>query len=101
MDRLFDILAFPTNVLLAALWFAACCMTWKHFKFLVSPAAVISSILLFMGSCIWIGITGDREFTHSICFVLVLLYFLTVLLCVLLRGWKTASGKIWVPVDSM
>lgn len=94
MDILFDILAFPTNLLLAALWFAACCMAWKRFRFLVSPTAVISSILLFMGSCLWIGITGDREFTHSIFFVLVLLYLLTVLLCVLLRGWKTASGKI-------
>ena len=94
MDQMFDILTFPTNLLLAALWVALCCMTWKKFRFLVSPAAVISSILLFIGSCIWIGVTGDTSFTGSIFFIAVLLYLMTVLLCVLLRGWKTASGKL-------
>lgn len=94
MDRLFDILAFPTNLLLAALWVAICCMTWKRFRFLASPAAVISSILLFMGSCIWIGVSGNVAFTGSVFFIIVMLYLMTVLLCVLLRGWKTASGKL-------
>ena len=94
MERFFDILTFPTNLLLAALWVVICCLTWKRFRFLVSPAAVISSIVLFIGSCIWIGIKGDIEFTHSIFFILVLLYLMTILLCVLLRGWKTASGKL-------
>lgn len=94
MDQFFEIMGFPTNLLLAALWFAICCFTWKRVRFLVSPAAVISSILLFIGSSIWIGLTGDAGFTHSIFFILVLLYLQTVLLCVLLRGWKTPSGHI-------
>lgn len=94
MDQLFEILGFPTNLLLAALWFTICCFIWKRVRFLVSPAAVISSILLFIGSSIWIGVTGDVAFTHSIFFILVLLYLMTILLCVFLRGWKTPSGKI-------
>lgn len=94
MDQFFEILGFPTNLLLAALWITICCFTWKRVRFLVSPVAVISSILLFIGSSIWIGITGDVEFTHSIFFILVLLYLMTILLCVFLRGWKTPTGKI-------
>lgn len=94
MEQFLEVLGFPANVLLAALWFTVCCFTWRRFKFIVSPAAVISSILLFIGSSLWIGITGDVEFTHSIFFILVLLYLMTVLLCVLLRGWKAPSGRI-------
>lgn len=61
---------------------------------MLSPSATISSISLLLGACIWIGFTGDRDFTQSIFFIIILLYLQTVLLLVILRGWRTAAGCI-------
>lgn len=94
MDALISFLAFPLNLIFAILWLAGCVMlySWARksaiVRFLLSPAASVSAIGLFLIACIWIGISGDREFTSSAIFVVILFYLQTVLLMVILRGWK-------------
>lgn len=91
--------AFPLNLLLALLWAWGWIWLWKRhpknkvLRFMLSPSATVSAIVLLIISCIWLGVTGNREFAESICFVAVLLYIQTVLLLVTLRGWKAATGK--------
>ena len=100
MEHILAFFAFPVNLVLALCWVFFCHYIWKNSKdsfvvrFLLSPAATISSIVLFLVSCIWIGITGDISFVYSIVFVLVLIYMQTVLLFVLFRGWKNRTGRI-------
>ena len=92
--------AFPLNLLIAVLWIWGWVFMWKTrpgnplIRFLLSPKGTISSIVLFLLSCIWVGIVADKSFICSILFVLVLLYFQTVLLLVTVRGWKTAEGSV-------
>ena len=94
------IFAFPLNFLLALIWTCGWIWLWKKrrsclvMRFMHSPKATLSSLLLMLGSCIWIGFTGNRDFTQSIFFIIILLYIQTVLLLVILRGWRTARGNI-------
>lgn len=100
MKGLWTFFAFPLNLLLAALWVVGLVILWRNHKesavtkFLLSPAATISSISLFLASCLWMGLSGDSDFHVSIIFVLVLLYMLSVVLMVTLRGWRRTDGKI-------
>ena len=57
-------------------------------RFLLSPAATVSSIAAMLLCCLWIGFSGDRTFTETVVFCVVLLYLQTVLLFVVLRGWR-------------
>ncbi len=51
-----------------------------------SKAAAISAISLLLAFCLLLGFTGSRDLVHSWIFILILLYFQTVLLFVLFRG---------------
>lgn len=93
MEEFIKLLTFPANLLLAGLWVVVCIITAKGRKFPVR-FTTISSISLFLVSCIYIGISGNRDFVHSLFFILVLFYLQTILLIVLVRGWKTSAGKI-------
>lgn len=93
MEDFIKLLTFPANLLLAVLWVAVCIMTTRGRKFPVR-FTTISSISLFIASCIYIGISGNRGFVHSLFFILVLFYLQTILLVVLICGWKTSAGKI-------
>ena len=92
--------AFPLNLLLALIWAGAWLMLWKYrresplIRIFLSPAATISSIVLLVAACLWIGFSGDRDFVQSIVFVCLLLYVQTVLLLVILRGWRRADGAV-------
>lgn len=100
MHEFWTFFAFPLNLLLALLWMIG--WVWvrrRHpdcqlLRFMMSPAATISSILLLLAACLWIGFTGNREFVYSVPFVIILLYLQTILFLVILRGWRTSSGKI-------
>ena len=102
MERIVAFLAFPVNLISALCWVLFCHYIWKNCKdsfilrFFLSPAATVSSILFFLLSCIWVGISGDITFVHSFVFILVLTYMQTVLLFVLFRGWKNRTGRLRV-----
>ena len=100
MEQIISVFAFPVNLVLALAWVAVCRFLWTNardsflVRFLLSPIATFSSICAFLLSCIWIGISGDRAFAHSVFFIIVLIYLQTVLLLVLFRGWKNRTGRI-------
>ena len=79
MQEFWTFFAFPLNLLLALLWVCGWGWLWKNrpnccvIKFILSPAATISSILLLVLACLWIGFSGNREFVQSVLFVLILL----------------------------
>lgn len=91
---------FPVNLLFAVLWAAAIAFLWRRRRtskaagFLLSSGAVISSIALFASGCLVLGFICDREIASSWWFLAELFYLMTVLAMVLLRGWRTPSGKI-------
>ena len=92
--------AFPLNLLLALLWIVCWRWLWKNrpqcrvVRFLLSPAATVSAIVLLVAACLWIGVSGDQGFVESMIFVAVLLYVQTVLLLVILRGWRRPDGTV-------
>ena len=45
-------------------------------------------------ACLWIGLSGDRDFVSSAVFVLVLLYLQTVLYLILIRGCRRRKGVV-------
>ena len=100
MQDFWTFFAFPLNLFLAVLWAAGWGWLRKNrpesvpVRFLLSPLATITSIVLLILSCLWIGLSGDRDFVQSPVFVAVLLYLQTVLYMVILRGWRRKDGVI-------
>ena len=100
MGGFWSFFAFPLNLLLALLWLVGWGWLWKNrpqsaaVRFLMSPSATVSSIVLLLASCLWIGFSGERAFVESVVFVLVLLYVQTVLLLVTMRGWRRPQGQV-------
>lgn len=100
MEHIWSFFAFPLNLLLAILWTAGLCWLWKDrrygriVRFLLSPSATISALVLLIVSCLWIGLSGMRDFVQSILFVCILIYVQAVVLMVALRGWRRADGVI-------
>lgn len=94
------IMAFPLNLILAALWLLGVSALWKGCRkslfvgFMLSGRASISSISLFLVFTLVIGFTGRSGLTSSWVYVALMLYLQTVLLFVILRGWRapTATG---------
>lgn len=93
-------LSFPLNLILALIWAVLIITIWKVRKkslfveFMLSKGATVSSIILFLGFSLAVGISGDREWVNTWIFAVVMLYFQTVLFFVILRGWRaqTATG---------
>lgn len=100
MDVLFSFFAFPVNLVFALLWLASGILLWKRApkssvsRFLLSQTATVSSIILLLAAGLWIGFSGDRDFSSHPVFILILIYLQTVLLLVFLRGWRKPSGII-------
>lgn len=96
----FSFLAFPLDLILALIWASIMVSVWKmrrkslFVEFMLSKGATVSSIVLFLGFSLAIGISGQRELVSTWIFAAVMLYFQTVLLFVILRGWRaqTATG---------
>ena len=93
-------LTFPLNLILALIWVLVMVSVWKTRKkslfvgFMLSRGATVSAILLFLAFSLVVGISGERELVSSWVFAAVMLYLQTVLLFVILRGWRaqTATG---------
>ena len=100
MEQFWTFFAFPLNLLLALLWLAGLGLLWKHrpdcrvVKFLLSPYATILALTLLLACGLWIGFSADRACVQSIPFVLMLLYVLTVVYLVTLRGWRSRNGQV-------
>ena len=100
MQDFWSFFAFPLNLLVAVVWMVIWGWMWKSrpesavMRFILSPAATVSAIVLLLCTCLWIGFSGDRSFVESILFVLVLLYVQTVLYVVTLRGFRKTGGDI-------
>ena len=100
MERIWTFFSFPLNLFLAMIWIAGLVWLWKNkpscalVRFLVSPAATVSSLILFLAMGIWIGLTSRTWVVWSIPFVLGFLYIQTVLFMVTLRGWRRPSGPV-------
>lgn len=93
--------SFPLNVILALIWAGGAVWLWKRHgksifvRMMLSKWASISAITLFLIFCLVVGLTGARELVYTWPSVVFLLYFQTVLLFVILRGWKSSGGVRW------
>ena len=93
-------LSFPLNLILALIWALVMVGIWRtarkslFVEYMLSRGATIWAIVLFAACAITVGVTGDRTLVSTWVFAAVMLYFQTVLLFVLLRGWRaqTATG---------
>lgn len=100
MKDIWMFFAFPLNLLLAALLVVGLLWLRKSFpnsrvvRHLQSSAATIISVTLLILACIWVGLSGDRNFVQSVVFVVILLYIQSVLFVVTLRGWRCSDGKV-------
>lgn len=92
--------AFPLNVIIALLWIGVIFWMWKSRRkslfvsFMLSKGATICAVTLFLIFSLVIGLTGFRSITGTWVFVAFILYFQTVLIFVIMRGWRaqTATG---------
>ena len=93
--------SFPLNLILALLWIIAVAMSIRHardskaVRFMFSPAATLLAIGFFSIACLVIGLTGNREWIHSIPFITVYIFLMTILLFVVLRGWRVNGVVRW------
>lgn len=100
MEQFWSFFSFPLNLLLAALWTIGWLWLMQNrrdcsaVRFMLSPAATVSALIILLCSCLWIGFSGDRDFVQSVFFVILLLYVQTVVFLITLRGIKTPAGKI-------
>ena len=92
---------FPLNLILALLWITAILLSYRHavdskpVRFMLSPTASIIAIALLAAFCLVIGVSGNRELTDSWYFITSMLFFMTVLAFVLIRGWKSGGKPRW------
>lgn len=100
MGQFWTFFAFPLDLLLAILWFGGWMWLWKSrsgsraVRFMLSPAATVSALVLLLCACLWIGFSGFREFVQSLPFVVMLLYLQTVIFLITLRGWRRPGGEV-------
>lgn len=94
-------MAFPLNVMMFFLWLLVMSALWKYnrkslfVRLMLSRETTISCIAVFVVMCLVIGLSGNRRLVQTWPFVSFILYFQTVLLFVIFRGWreKTATGE--------
>lgn len=86
--------AFPLNVILLSGWILGCLLLWNHcrksliVRFFLSTTGTIFSVSAFLIACLVIGFTGNRDIASSWVFVCIMLLLQTVLLFVIMRGWR-------------
>lgn len=93
-----SILSFPLNSVLCVLWLFILVLIWKNkrksmfIRFMLHPGATFTAIGLFLAFALTVGITGYRWLTVTWPFVAFMLYFQTVLVYVIFRGWREATS---------
>lgn len=91
----------PLNLILFFCWLLTVMWTWSSarkslfVRFMLSPSATRWALFMMLFLCLVIGLTGKRNLTHAWPSVLAFLFFQTVLMYVLLRGYRkaTATGE--------
>lgn len=92
------LLSFPLNLVLFVLWTFAQVLIWKnrrkstYVRFMLDPRATYVAIGIFLAFSLAVGITGYRWLTGTWPFVAFMLYFQTVLVYVIMRGWREATA---------
>ena len=92
-----EIFAFPLNVLLLVLWGIVIAWIWRKFRkslfvgHMLSPSATFWAIGSLLAFSLAAGLTGMRWLTQTWPFFCVVVYFLTVLTFVILRGYRAAT----------
>lgn len=113
--------SFPLNLILALIWALTIYGLWSRkresafVRYMLSAQASITAIVLFIVFCLVVGLTGNRGIVSTWVFAVFMLYFLTVLAFVFLRGcrwgrWRfifvhlglllTLSSAFWGAPDS-
>lgn len=91
--------SFPLNFILAVIWIGSVVMLCKKcrksgfVRFMLSKGSVICSIVLFLTFSLIVGISGWRNLVDTWIFAAIMLYFLTVLLLVILRGYRVRTDS--------
>lgn len=89
--------SFPLNVILALMWAGGVVWLWRSrrdsrlVRFFLSSDATLSAIGVFIFFSLIIGLTGIREVVTTWVFIISMLYFQTVLLFVIIRGWRVRN----------
>lgn len=97
----FSFFAFPLDLILAVLWMTVCVMLYRHagdsriVRFMLSAPATVLSVSLMAVLCLVTGLTGSSALMRSWPAAVVMLFLMTVLLFVLLRGWRVNGRVRW------
>ena len=89
--------AFPMNVVLVALWVVVVVELFRArernvvARYLLSTQATVTALVLAAAGCIVVGLQS-KPATQSYLFVLLVLYVMTVLAMVTLRGWRVGGA---------
>lgn len=92
--------AFPMNVLLAALWLLALAELYRHRRkspltqFILSPEATYLSLILAAVGGVAVGVMNSSP-TQTWPFVVMMLFVMSHLMLVTLRGWRNRDGVRW------
>ena len=93
----FSYFSFPLNLILALIWAIAILSIWRtrrksyFVEFFLSRGATVSAIILLLGFSLAIGLSGEHWLVSTWVFAAVMMYFQTVLLFVILRGWRAQN----------
>lgn len=100
MEHIWTFFAFPLNLFLPILWIVGWGWLYKNrpsravVRFMLSPSATISSLLILLIAGMYIGLSSEISIVQSVPFVLALLYIQTVVFLVTLRGWRRPCGAV-------
>ena len=95
-----DIFTFPLNIICMALWLVACYLLYKHretsalAQSLLSTRATWLSLAAMVATGLYLGLQSQPNST-TWPIVLGILFTLTHLLLITMRGWRTAKGIRW------
>lgn len=95
-----DIFTFPLNIICMALWLVACYLLYKHretsalAQSLLSTRATWLSLAAMVATGLYLGLQSQPNST-AWSIVLGILFTLTHLLLITMRGWRTAKGIRW------
>ena len=92
---------FPMNIILMALWLYGVVELYRRgaksvvARYLLSVSATVTSIFVLAVGCIVMGLQR-RPATDSYLFLMAILFALTQLTMVTLRGWRNSRGVRWL-----
>ena len=96
-----EIFAFPVNVILMALWLVLIVELYRRrqsvvvARYLLSSQATIFSLVISVALTIWAGLQAQPA-TTNFTFVVALLFVMTQVAMVTLRGWRNGGGVRWL-----